>query len=379
MKRISLLLLCFFSFCVSAQKTNELNHYKSLLHSSKDTMMSLENSEQINALKEEFETEKKQQEIILLAKEAQIQNYENSRNKMRLGFIVVLVLLVITTTALIFNRFKIKRNANTVLEQQNEEISLQKKEITDSINYAKRIQESILPPDQYWQKLLPNSFILYEPKDIVSGDFYWIEKIENKVLFAAVDCTGHGVPGALMSVVGFNLLSAAVNEAHISNPAEILSYLDDGVTKTLRQSEGGGGVKDGMDLALCSFDSETLILEYAGAFNSLYHCRNGVLNETKADKSPIGINLDGIVDIYTPHTIQLEKGDSIYIFSDGYADQFGGEKNKKFKYSQFRQLLEKIHSSPVDLQKDKLKTAFDEWKGSYEQVDDVLVIGLNIE
>ncbi|MEO9257506.1 MAG: tetratricopeptide repeat protein [Crocinitomicaceae bacterium] len=360
------------------------NNYKAafenyeLCIAQKDTMISLDNAKQINELQVQFETEKKQQEIKLLTKESQIQNYENGRNKMWLGFLLVLVLLIFTSTALIYNRYKIKRNANTILEQQNVEINQQKKEITDSINYAKRIQESILPPDEYWQKTLPNSFIFYKPKDIVSGDFYWIEKRENKVLFAAVDCTGHGVPGALMSVVGFNLLSAAVNEGHLTNPAEILSYLDDGVTKTLRQSGDGGGVKDGMDLALCSFDTKTLMLEYAGAFNSLYYCRNGVLNEIKADKFPIGINLDGIVDTYQSHTIQLEKGDSVYIFSDGYADQFGGEKGKKFKYSQFKELLEKNSSNSIDSQRDALKLAFEEWKGSLEQVDDVLVIGLKI-
>ena len=214
--------------------------------------------------------------------------------------------------------------SNTAIRLQKEELETHKKEITDSINYAKRIQESILPPDSYWHNMLPDSFIFYRPKDIVSGDFYWIEHKNNSVCFAAVDCTGHGVPGALMSVVGFNLLTQAVNEMDLTIPSEILKHLDYGVTKTLRQSGDGKGVKDGMDLSLCSLNKTTNVLQYAGAFNSLYYISGGVFHEIKSDKFPIGVNLDGKVDNYTNHTIPLQKGDCVYLFSDGYADQFGG-------------------------------------------------------
>ena len=292
--------------------------------------------------------------------------------------LVVAVLLVFSLAGLFYNRSKLKQKANVLLEHRNTEITQQKKEITDSINYAKRIQESILPPTEHWQKLLPESFIFYRPKDIVSGDFYWIEQKNNSVCFAAVDCTGHGVPGELMSVVGFNLLTQAVNEMNLTKPSEILKHLDAGVTKTLRQSNDGKGVKDGMDLSLCSLNKETNELQYAGAFNSLYYISNGVFSEIKADKFPIGVNLDGIVDNYTNHTVQLQKGDAVYLFSDGFADQFGGSKGKKYKYNQLKQLLVSIQTLSIDEQKNNIERSFEEWKGSLEQIDDVLLIGVRV-
>jgi serine phosphatase RsbU (regulator of sigma subunit) len=290
----------------------------------------------------------------------------------------VAVLLVLAIAALFYNRSKLKQKANQQLEHRNSEITLQKKEITDSINYAKRIQESILPPLDTWKRMLPDSFIFYRPKDIVSGDFYWIEQKNDIVCFAAVDCTGHGVPGALMSVVGFNLLTQAINEVHLTKPSEILKHLDAGVTKTLRQSEEGKGVKDGMDLSLCSLNKTTMELQYAGAFNSLYYVRDGILTEIKADKFPIGVNINGNVDEYTNHTVQLQKGDCVYLYSDGYADQFGGQKGKKFKYNQLKELLSQIASLPVDEQKQIISSRFDQWKGNLEQIDDVVIIGVKV-
>ena len=223
-----------------------------------------------------------------------------------------------------------------------------------------------------------HSFIFYRPKDIVSGDFYWIEQKNDTVCFAAVDCTGHGVPGALMSVVGFNLLTQAVNEMSLTVPAEILKHLDQGVTKTLRQSEDGKGVKDGMDLSLCSLNLKTHELQYAGAYNSLYYIKDGKFHEVKSDKFPIGVNIDGKVDNYTNHSIQLKKGDCVYLFSDGYADQFGGVKGKKFKYNQLKELLHKNYLLPIEQQNEQLAKAFDSWKGDLEQVDDVVIIGVRV-
>jgi serine phosphatase RsbU (regulator of sigma subunit) len=285
---------------------------------------------------------------------------------------------VLLIAVLLFTRNKHKQRTNEILQNRNLEVTLQKKEITDSINYAKRIQESILPPHEHWKRMLPNSFIFYRPKDIVSGDFYWIEQRQDIVCFAAVDCTGHGVPGALMSVVGFNLLTQAVNEVGLTRPSDILKHLDAGVTKTLRQSEAGKGVKDGMDLSLCSFNMKTNELQYAGAFNSLYYVRNKQLTEIKADKFPIGVNTDGKVDEYLNHTIQLQSGDSIYLFSDGYADQFGGPKGKKFKYNQLKQLFIDISQLPLEDQHLKVEQAFDSWKGNLDQIDDVVIIGVRI-
>ncbi|MBN8695222.1 MAG: tetratricopeptide repeat protein [Bacteroidetes bacterium] len=344
----------------------------------KDSILNETNSKQLNELQTKYETEKKQKELELVTKESQIQALELNKNKMWMFVLIIAILLVLTLAGLFYNRYNLKQKANELLEHRNNEITQQKKEITDSINYAKRIQESILPPQDHWKKILPNSFIFYRPKDIVSGDFYWIEQRKNTVCFAAVDCTGHGVPGALMSVVGFNLLTQAVNEVGLTKPSDILQHLDAGVTKTLRQSENSKGVKDGMDLSLCSIDLNTNELQYAGAFNSLYYVSDNQLHEIKADKFPIGVNLDGVVDNYTNHTVQLKKGDCVYLFSDGYADQFGGPRGKKFKYNQLKEMFLTLSSKDLDDQKKEIEKVFDSWKGELEQVDDVVIIGVRI-
>jgi serine phosphatase RsbU (regulator of sigma subunit) len=289
------------------------------------------------------------------------------------------VLIVLFGIGLVLKRNREKQLANDQLEQQNAEITMQKKSITDSINYAKKIQDSILPPENQIKRVLPNSFILYEPKDVVSGDFYWLDSRDNFSIFAAVDCTGHGVPGALMSVVGFNLLNQAVNEMGLTKPSDIIHHLDYGVNKLLRQSDGGNTVKDGMDLALCSYDSSTRKMQYAGVFNPAYIITKGEFVQLKPDKFPIGINADGVTDNYTNHEFQLYPGDMIYLFSDGYADQFGGPIGKKYKYTRFRDLLLRIHALPCEEQMRMLKKEFVDWKGGLEQVDDILVIGVRVE
>lgn len=323
--------------------------------------------------KQKYNIGKKDQELKLRQAEAELkQEALNNRILLLIGGVAVLVLL----SLLLYNRFRLKNRLADILEKKNKEITLQKDEITDSINYARRIQDSILAPVSIVKKTLPESFILYLPKDVVSGDFYWIDTIDNQKIFAAVDCTGHGVPGALMSVVGFNLLNRAVNELRLTKPSEILRELDYGVNKLLRQSESGNTVKDGMDIALCSYNEETRVLQYAGVFNPLYIVRNGILNQIKADKSPIGVNVNGIVDTFTNHEIQMQSGDMVYLFSDGYADQFGGPQGKKFKYNQLRDLLTRISGMKVEAQESELRKAFDQWKGALEQVDDVLVVGV---
>lgn len=275
-----------------------------------------------------------------------------------------------------------ERTAEVV--RQKEEIESQRvklehlyNEVTDSIKYAKRIQEAILPPEALIKKELPNSFVLYKPKDIVSGDFYWMEKVDNKVFFAAVDCTGHGVPGAFMSIVGYNLLKQIVKEE--SDPGKILNKLSRGVKDTLHQGVEEDSSKDGMDIALCSYDTQTKVLKYAGAYNPLYLVRGGELIETKADKFPIGGALkDSDSLTYTSHTIQLQTDDTVYIFSDGYADQFGGEKGKKFMVKQFRQLILSIQDKSMEEQKRYLNYIIEQWRGNHEQVDDILIMGMRV-
>ncbi len=215
------------------------------------------------------------------------------------------------------------------IEQQKLQIEEYYVQVKDSINYAKRIQEAILPPERFSQELLPDSFIFYKPKDIVSGDFYWIEQAKEKVFFAAVDCTGHGVPGALMSIVGHNNLKNALRKTKGENPAILLDELNKGVSETLHQKEDGSSNKDGMDISCCSINYKTLELEYAGAYNPLYILRDGKIDQYKADKFPIGSFLDGKKLHFSNNKIQLQKGDIIYVFSDGYPDQFGGEKGRK--------------------------------------------------
>ncbi|MDF2438748.1 MAG: hypothetical protein K0Q95_3124 [Bacteroidota bacterium] len=360
------------------QNYKDAYSYLTLYGEMKDSLFREGSIKEMTEMQTKYESEKKEKEIAILTRDSEIQSLQLNRNKLWLMILGVAVLLVFAIAALFYNRNKLKQKANQLLEHRNTEITLQKKEITDSINYAKRIQESILPPMEVWKRILPDSFIFYRPKDIVSGDFYWIEHKNDVVCFAAVDCTGHGVPGALMSVVGFNLLTQAINEVHLTKPSEILKHLDAGVTKTLRQSEEGKGVKDGMDLSLCTLNTTTLELQYAGAFNSLYYVSDSVLTEIKADKFPIGVNTNGKVDEYTNHSIQLKKGDCVYLYSDGYADQFGGPKGKKFKYNQLKEMLTGMAPLSPDEQQGVLAKRFDDWKGSLDQVDDVLIIGVRV-
>lgn len=293
------------------------------------------------------------------------------------------------------------------IELQKEELAKSNQEIVSSIKYAKRIQEAILPSDEQVNNLVPNSFIFYRPKDVVSGDFYFVEStsttnapVENKyVLFAAVDCTGHGVPGAFMSIVGNNLLSQTLTEPTVNSPGEALFYLSRGVNKTLRRTIDGKAVQDGMDIAMCALNHDRSKMYFAGAKNPLYLLRNKksfdkdlllpvmnivsetdevVLIEIKGDKHPIGNSSDELKP-FTNHSIDLQIGDQIYVFTDGYADQFGGPKGKKYNYRRFRELLIAIAHMPLAEQKNKLESAFNEWLGDEEQIDDVLVMSIKID
>ena len=290
---------------------------------------------------------------------------------------------------------KSKLELERLVEERTAELKQKEQEITDSIRYALRIQLSIIPTNNHVKTLLPKSMIYYRPKDIVSGDFYWVDEFDDSVLFAAVDCTGHGVPGAMMSVIGLKLLNQAVQDKRLSVPADILQYLDAGVNSTLRQSYDPSAVKDGMDLAVCNLCYKTLTLQYAGAFNSMCLVRKNIANtykttntrelffgldmlEIKSDKSPIGSNINDVADVFTNHTLQLQKDDCIYIYTDGFADQFGGPKGKKFKYNQLKEVLVLNAHLPIEEQRDCLDKTFKDWKGKQEQVDDVLVIGIKI-
>jgi serine phosphatase RsbU (regulator of sigma subunit) len=264
------------------------------------------------------------------------------------------------------------------IELKTKELEILFKQVTDSIHYAKRIQEAILPPNNLVKQILPESFVLYKPKDIVSGDFYWIDKKKDWCYFAAVDCTGHGVPGAFMSIVGYNLLKDILKNTDSTQPSIIMDKMNDGVANTLHtNTTSGKQTKDGMDMTLCALNYNTLELQFSGAYNPLYIIRGNELIQYKADKFPVGMFI-GEKQNFTNHSIQLQKGDSIYIFSDGYADQFGGPRGKKFMAGNFRQLLSDVSKLPIERQKTMLNQTIEEWRGNLEQVDDILIIGVKV-
>ena len=298
----------------------------------------------------------------------------------------------ISTIALIYIIFQLrvknlvaaKEKLERMVEERTQEIAAKNlelerknKDILDSINYARRIQTALLPSEKRVKEALKHSFIFFRPKDIVSGDFYWMEQVGDKILFAAADCTGHGVPGAFMSFIGHNGLNKAVIENQITTPSEILDQLNKAVNDTLKQHENPE-VRDGMDIAICSLDTKTLDLEFAGAFNPLYVVRDGEVMETKGDRRPIGSFVGAEDKKFTNHKLKLQKNDALYIFSDGFADQFGGPEGKKFRYKQFREILVQTHDDDISAKNEFLQEVIDTWRGEFEQIDDIVVIGVKI-
>jgi serine phosphatase RsbU (regulator of sigma subunit) len=260
--------------------------------------------------------------------------------------------------------------------EQKKLIEEKNKDITDSINYAKRIQDALLPAKELKFRIFPNAFVLFKPKDIVSGDFYWFAEKDGRRLIASCDCTGHGVPGALMSMIGNNILNQIVNEKGITSPAEVLRILNIEIRKALKQG-GEEATKDGMDIALISFINDTEI-EYAGAQRPLWIIHNNELSELKADKLSIGGLQQEAEKVFTEHRVKLSPGDAVYFFSDGFVDQFGGLEGKKFMSKQFKAILLTIHHKPVAEQESILNKTIEDWRGMREQIDDILVIGIKI-
>ena len=291
---------------------------------------------------------------------------------------------------------RIITNQTAELQQQKDEIEHKNKEITDSIYYAKRIQDAIMPSNEYIKTLFAESFVFFRPKDIVSGDFYWANLRDNHAIIAAVDCTGHGVPGAFMSMMGNDYLNDIIVDSKITEPQQILNRMRSGIIKALKQRGESGESKDGMDMALVNFDKNTLILEYAGANNPIYIVRdkkqqiidNSIIYsddesrhciyEIKGNKFPVGIHMGTTLQEFTKRSIQLVKGDVFYLFSDGFADQFGGPLAKKLKYNQFKKFIIESMFLTMEEQKIYLEQKFNDWKGELEQVDDVLVIGIRV-
>ena len=289
-------------------------------------------------------------------------------------FFINLLMNFLIIIFLVFRNENIRQKLLRDLTDKNTEITQKNKEIQQSIEYAKRIQKAILPPQELIAKYLSKSFVLYKPKDIVAGDFYWMQKIDGKILFAAADCTGHGIPGALVSIICNDGLNQSVEEHKLIDPGKILDKTRDIIVHVFEKSEED--VKDGMDISLCVLDQQNNSLQWSGANNPIWIIRNAEILETKPNKQSIGKT-----DKPTPfktHNIKLEKEDLIYLFTDGFQDQFGGKNGKKFKLANLKKLILSIHREKMQKQLEIINQAFEEWKGDQEQVDDVCIFGLRI-
>jgi tetratricopeptide (TPR) repeat protein len=350
----------------------------------KDSIFSLENARQLSELTKKYDSDKKK--IQIENQKKQIKS-EQTQKYFFAGSMIVFIGLGF----LLFRSLKQKNKANKIIleqknlvEDQKDALQHKNREILDSITYAKRLQDAILPAVDYWHKTLPESFILYKPKDIVAGDFYWLEThtvsngatSEDYLFFAAADCTGHGVPGAMVSVICCNALNRSVLEFNLVEPGKILDKTRELVISTFNKSVEN--VKDGMDISLGCLNVKTKELLWSGANNPLWVVPAGSdeIIEWKADKQPIGTYADE--KPFKTHSMILEPKTTIYLFTDGYADQFGGQNGKKFKYKQFKDSILAIQTKPMNDQKEYLETTFESWKGELEQVDDVCVIGIRI-
>lgn len=388
------------------------NYKKALLYSRmfseiKDSITNEASVKAIQEMQTKYETEKKETQIKLLGSEKLLQETQIRQQRIIImafigGFIIILIFSII-----IYRQYREKKKANILLAQQNEEINQQKeeisaqrdeitvqkeiaekqrdyitdqkKEIDDSIRYAKRIQQAVLPQVENVSAYIQDMFIMIRPKDVVSGDFYFIKYIERSgvLLAAAADCTGHGVPGAFMSMLGVTFLNEICLKPEIQHAGEVLNELRLYIINSLHQTGKLGEQKDGMDISLVAIYREKNYLEYAGANNPLYLIRNNLLSEYKGDKMPIGIH-DRVNESFTNHTIEVRKDDCIYLFSDGFADQFGGIKGKKYMYKKFKEFLTGIHGKPMAEQKIITEEESVSWRGRFEQIDDQLIIGIRI-
>lgn len=355
-----------------------------------DSINNKDNREYLHELETKYQTEKKEQEIALLQKDKKMQatelalkNAETERHKAQQIYFIIGGILVLAIAGISLWAFLNKKKANTILAKQFEEIAYKNivireknKDITDSINYAKRIQEAVLPQPEELNAFFSDSFIFYRPKDIVSGDFYWFNQIGDDAILAVGDCTGHGVPGAFMSIIGHDLLNQVVLEDKIHNPAEILRALDKRVTLTLNKRGSKYEYQDGMDIAVCLFKKKEQQLVFSGANRPLLVKKANELIELPPNKFSIGGTQDSSCKLFYQHQLELNANDFVYMFSDGYQDQFGGASGKKLKYHQLKQYITKLTQNKLADHKEMFTEMFDNWKGDIEQVDDVCVIGI---
>ena len=363
----------------------------------KDNLQNEDNTKKMTQLAMQYEFDKKQrlQEEEQKRKDA-IQQERLKQQKMITYFFVAGFLFMLILAFVIFKNYRNKQKINKILESKNQmlqeqkdKIEAQNRDITDSIMYAQRIQRALLPPNEFFTEKLLDYFILFRPRDIVSGDFYWATEKHDKIILAAADCTGHGVPGAFMSMLGISYLNEIVNKF---NPNEgepmranvILNELRNAVKSSLRQTGDDDEAKDGMDMALVIIDKKSNIIQYAGAYNPLFIVRDGELIKYKADKMPVGIYIRE-KESFTNYELEVKENDTIYMFSDGFVDQFGGEHGKKFMVSRFKELILQIYEKPMAEQKQIFEQRLEEWMHpankdgeTYKQIDDILVIGFRV-
>jgi serine phosphatase RsbU (regulator of sigma subunit) len=364
----------------------------------RDSLQSEENRMEIMRHEFEYQYEKQAAADSILAAESnkikdaelQTKNLESKQRKMQNYVLLGILALTLILGGIIFHRFRVTKMQKGIIESQKLQVDqaydileIKNREITDSIKYAQRIQNAILPTNKRIKECLQDSFILYQPKDIVAGDFYWLEQRDGKILFAASDCTGHGVPGAMVSVICVNGLNRAVRENGLTEPGKILDKTRELVIAEFEKSDDD--VKDGMDISLCALSMSDMKLEWAGANNPLWIFRHDQkqIEEIKPDKQPIGKVEKPTA--FNTHQVKVNKGDIVYLITDGYKDQFGGENlpdgrvgGKKFKAAHLKKLLLSMHHESMDTQKKILADTFEMWKGNLEQVDDVCILGIRI-
>ncbi|MCW3071990.1 MAG: protein serine/threonine phosphatase [Bacteroidetes bacterium] len=343
----------------------------------KDSINNEEGMRQVQEMERRLDNEKQEKEIQILKQGKEIQDLKVSSQsaKLRQNSILIYAVLSVLLIVLLMSFFIYK--AYKQIKKTNVELAEKKKEIQDSINYAKNIQEAMLPDVQVLKHYFPEGFGLFLPKDVVSGDFYWFNELNNKIYFAVADCTGHGVPGGFMSMIGIDKLNQGLNDKKLEGPGDLLAFLNKGIKQALKQTADSSLSKDGMDIAVCSFDKDTLQLKYAGANRPLWLVRNKDVVEYKATKASIG-GFTEDEQRFEEQIIQLQKEDAIYLFSDGYPDQFGGPKQKKFMTKQLKQVIIENYSMPMNQQEARFRKIFDDWKGDAGQVDDVLLFGVRI-
>jgi serine phosphatase RsbU (regulator of sigma subunit) len=343
----------------------------------KDTLLNEEKYKAIAELETKYQTREKETEIKLLNQQNELNKTKIKQANTIILFISLGITFIIIFLVIVFKQYNDKRKANIKLEEQNQLILKQKQDITDSITYASRIQSALMPTSEYLNQLLKDYFIIYKPKDIVSGDFYWISEQNNKIILVVADCTGHGVPGAFMSMLGnafLNEITSGNDEIHTD---EILNELRRNIIKSLHQNIDIQEHKDGMDAVVMIIDYKNLNLEFSGAYNPLIICRGNKIIELKGDRMPVGVHYFSD-KLFTRQSIKIKSGDCIYAFSDGFQDQFGGEHLQKFMLKRMKDMFLEINNLSMDEQMSFIIKTHEEWKRNNPQIDDILLVGLKI-